>query len=341
MGRHKNDEIRIDDPRVSRGHAFVEVHPTHLAIRSRKLMSVNGIEVDHADIRPGDRVALREVSLIAMSEPMVRALPHLDRMVGAGSTVGDMLAMPPAAHAVLLGVPHAPLLVLALLQHEALAPSTPYFEATLSERLSEIRGIAAALPLAHGGRIFLDGRRRDAKGRAVGASPTEGLLDQLAAPDQRTALTLGLHMVAEINPSILRRGCRLFVIPSVPERLADAAGAGREQLIDSTLAHLGTSWHAAMLHPDLVHALASCTWVTGDYLAFEAVLAFAHCAWTNDDQGADRLHERHPRRLTRWLNELGVDWMRLRDWRPTDALPRRAGRGEREHDAPTNPRRRR
>lgn len=319
MGRAADDDIVIADLHVSRKHALVELLPDRVVIRAWKTMTVNGIVVAEAHIRPGDRFTLRGVSFLALNSGMVLAYPHLDRLVGERTTVLDLLRMPATSHAVLLGVRHAPLYEVARVQHAAIAGTSAFVEATTGRPLRGVEDIATVLPSAVNARVYVEGRRRDEKGRDFTPRLGAELLDQLAGARQRTALTVALSDLAEVHRNLLRRGARVFVVPSVADRLKSADAAARAHIIDTTFAHLVAPWRARDLHPDFMKALVSSLWVTGDYVAFAAILHYAHHAWTGARDPAERLFARHPRQLVRWLEELGFDWTRLRELMPSDA----------------------
>jgi hypothetical protein len=326
IGRSPYGDLYIDDTRISREHAYVERLPDRIVVRARKRLRVDGIDVTEAVLRPGDRFELRGVVFVALTAAMASAYRNLDRLVGDPRAVHDLLTMPRDKHAVLLGVQDAPLYEIARSQHAALTgPDARLVEASIGTSSDpRVPDVEALLPAAVNGRIFIDGRKRDAKGRVFAPRLAQPLMERLARPEQRTALTLALHDLSDVSTNVLRRGCVHFLIPPITDRLTSTP-FNRAHLIDTTFEEAKSSLRTRHLHPDFIAALVDCPW-TGDYKAFRAVLYFAICVWRDKPKEAAELETLYRRRLTPWLREADLSWERLRELPPDERDTQRRSR---------------
>jgi hypothetical protein len=216
--------------------------------------------------------------------------------------------MSPAHHTILFGARRAQLREIAQYQHAAIAGQAPFAEAVVGYVAEDVPEIGNVMPETHGGRIFIDGRRRDAKGRALSPRMTNDLLGRLA--QQRTALTIALDGQGTVDTNIMRCGYRPFHIPSVADRLDDPDE--RAWLIDATFRELGTTWRSYHLHPDFLIVLASCDW-SGDLDMLAAVLADANTLWRGEPA---RLAPGRRALLKRYHAELGLTAERIRELAP-------------------------
>ena len=76
VGRHREADIRVDSPMISRRHCCLAVVNNRVLIRdlgSRHGVRVNGVVVDEAEVQPGDEVAIGH--LIYRFEADVPATP--------------------------------------------------------------------------------------------------------------------------------------------------------------------------------------------------------------------------------------------------------------------------
>mgnify|MGYP000945074488 CR=1 FL=1 len=317
IGRSEHADLYIDDTRVSRDHAYIERLPDRIVVRPRGRLRVEDLDVTKAVIRPGERFTLRGLGFIALSDAMVRAHPHLDRLVGDPCIVRDLLAMPRGKHAVLLGVQGALLDDIARHHHAALTGNdAPFVDATRG-RDDDVRvpDIEALLPTTVNGRIFIDGRKRYGKGKTVAPRLARQLLERLAHPNQRTAITLAVRNQKEVDIDLVLTRCSHFLIPPIKDRIKSEEPLVRDHLIDAAFENIKSPWRVRHLHPDFIAALVTCPW-SGDYKAFHAILYFAICVWLDKREEAATLHMIYGRRLTPWLREAGLSWERLRELPP-------------------------
>lgn len=322
IGRSIDAHLYIDDTRVSRLHATIERRPDCIVVRAQGRMRVDNTDVHEAVIYAGQRFELRGIGFIALTDAMRCACPDLDRLVGDPRTVRDLLAMPPGQHAILLGVFGALLGKIAEHHHAALTGSDACFVDTSIglKRDSPMPDIERLLPATKNGRIFLDGRRREPKGRSFPPRLPAPLLERLARRDQRTALTLGVHTLKDADIDFLLTGCAHFRIPPIKDRLVVGR---REHLIDTAFKSIDSQLRTRHLHPDFIAALVNCPW-SGDYKAFLAILTFARCAWRNDKNTAKVMDDTYGKRLTPWLDEAKLSWDRLRELPPDVGDTRRS-----------------
>lgn len=326
IGRSQDCDIYIDDTRISREHAYIERLPDRIIIRARRRVRVDSVDVAEASLRPGDRFDLRGLGFTVFTEPMAEAYPALEYLVGDPRIVRDLLTMPRGKHAVLLGVEGAPLLDIARCQHAALVGADARLvEASLGASGNpRVPDVETLLPEVVNGRIYIDGRKRDAKGKTFAPHLALPLLERLARPEQRTALTLALHDLSDVDTNVVRRGCANFLIPPITDRLRSEAPFDRDNLIETTFARAKYPLLARHLHPDFIARVVRYDW-PGDYKAFEAVVYYATFAWLHMSEGADQLHKIY-RRLTTWLRDSDLTWERLRELPPDVRVTRRISR---------------
>jgi len=316
IGRSQHADLYIDDTRISREHAYIERMPDRIVVRARRRLRVDDNDVDKAVIRPGERFGLRGIGFIALTDAMVRAYPHLDRLIGDPCIVRDLLAMPRGKHAVLLGVQGALLDDIARHHHAAMTGNDAGFVDATPGRDDDPRvlDIEALLPTTVNGRIFIDGRKRYGKGKTFAPRLARPLLERLARPEQRTAITLALHNQKEADIDLVLAGCAYFLIPPIKDRIKSETPL-RDRLIDAAFENLKSALRVRHLHPDFIAGLVNCPW-SGDYKALHAILYFAVCAWLDKREEAAELHVIYGRRLTPWLREADLSWERLRELRP-------------------------